>query len=140
MRSRRSGASVTRSSNIGRPPTRIHQDLERAGSLNTRRVPRARRRRTRSCSRSSLGGRSDGIAVSVASGSLPDAVWSAQGTTPDAIESALRGLVKERHGENGGLAPSRALNMIVFVESAYSGEIANRLASVGRDAASPPGV
>ena len=70
--------------------------------------------------------------MSVASGPLPDAVWSAQGTTPDAIESALRGLVKERHGENGGLAPSRALNMIVFVESAYSGEIANRLASVGR--------
>ncbi len=70
--------------------------------------------------------------MSVASGPLPDAVWSAQGTTPDAIESALRNLVKERHGESGGLAPSRALNMIVFVESAYSGEIANRLASVGR--------
>jgi glucose-6-phosphate dehydrogenase assembly protein OpcA len=62
----------------------------------------------------------------------PDAVWSAEGTTPDAIESALRDLVKERHGENGGLAPSRALNMIVFVESEYSGEIANRLAGVGR--------
>lgn len=70
--------------------------------------------------------------MSVASGSLPDAVWSAEGTTPDAIESALRNLVKERHGENGGLAPSRALNMIVFVESDYSGEIANRLAHVGR--------
>lgn len=62
----------------------------------------------------------------------PDAVWSAEGTTPDAIESALRELVKERHGESGGLAPSRALNMIVFVESEYSGEIANRLAGVGR--------
>lgn len=70
--------------------------------------------------------------MSVAAEPLPDAVWSAQGTTPDAIESALRNLVKERHGENGGLAPSRALNMIVFVESAYSGEIANRLAGVGR--------
>jgi glucose-6-phosphate dehydrogenase assembly protein OpcA len=64
--------------------------------------------------------------------SLPDAVWSAEGTTPDAIEAALRELVKQRHGENGGLAPARALNMIVFVESRYSGEIANRLASVGR--------
>lgn len=64
--------------------------------------------------------------------SLPDAVWSAEGTTPDAIEAALRELVKRRHGENGGLAPARALNMIVFVESRYSGEIANRLAAVGR--------
>ena len=63
---------------------------------------------------------------------LPDAVWSAQGTTPDAIEGALRELVKERQGETGGLAPSRALNMIVFVESEYSGEVANRLAAVGR--------
>jgi glucose-6-phosphate dehydrogenase assembly protein OpcA len=62
----------------------------------------------------------------------PDAVWSAEGTTPDAIEAALRELVKQRHGENGGLAPGRALNMIAFVESGFSGEIANRLAGVGR--------
>lgn len=67
-----------------------------------------------------------------ASTSLPDAVWSAEGTTPDAIEAALRDLVNQRHGENGGLAPARALNMIVFVESRYGGEIANRLAGVGR--------
>jgi glucose-6-phosphate dehydrogenase assembly protein OpcA len=59
-------------------------------------------------------------------------VWSAEGTTPDAIEAALRELVKQRHGENGGLAPARALNMVAFVESRYSGEIANRLAGVGR--------
>jgi glucose-6-phosphate dehydrogenase assembly protein OpcA len=59
-------------------------------------------------------------------------VWSAEGTTPDAIEAALRELVKQRHGENGGLAPARALNMIAFVESRYRGEIANRLAGVGR--------
>jgi glucose-6-phosphate dehydrogenase assembly protein OpcA len=64
--------------------------------------------------------------------SLPDVVWSAEGTTPDAIEAALRELVKQRHGENGGLAPARALNMIVFVEREYSGEVANRLANVGR--------
>ncbi|HEY8304697.1 MAG TPA: glucose-6-phosphate dehydrogenase assembly protein OpcA [Solirubrobacteraceae bacterium] len=70
--------------------------------------------------------------MSAVARSLPDAVWSAQGTTPDAIEAALRELVKRRHGENGGLAPARALNMIVFVESRYSGEIANRLAGVGR--------
>jgi glucose-6-phosphate dehydrogenase assembly protein OpcA len=59
-------------------------------------------------------------------------VWSAEGTTPDAIEAALRELVMRRHGENGGLAPARALNMIVFVESRYSEEVANRLAGVGR--------
>jgi glucose-6-phosphate dehydrogenase assembly protein OpcA len=64
--------------------------------------------------------------------SVPDAVWSAEGTTPDAIEAALRDLVKQRHGENGGLAPARALNMVVFVEGRYGGEIANRLARVGR--------
>jgi glucose-6-phosphate dehydrogenase assembly protein OpcA len=64
--------------------------------------------------------------------SLPDAVWSAEGTTPDAIEGALRELVNRRHGENGGLAPARALNMIVFVESGYAGEVAKRLAGVGR--------
>lgn len=63
---------------------------------------------------------------------LPDAVWSAQATTPDAIEAALRDLVKQRHAENGGLAPARALNMVAFVESGYAGEIANRLAGVGR--------
>jgi hypothetical protein len=64
--------------------------------------------------------------------SLPDAVWSAEGTTPDAIEAALRELVKQRHSENGGLTPARALNMIAFVESAYAGEVAKRLAGVGR--------
>jgi glucose-6-phosphate dehydrogenase assembly protein OpcA len=59
-------------------------------------------------------------------------VWSEEGTTPDAIEAALRELVKQRHAENGGLAPARALNMITFVESGFSGEVANRLAGVGR--------
>jgi glucose-6-phosphate dehydrogenase assembly protein OpcA len=70
--------------------------------------------------------------MSAALRSLPDAVWSAEGTTPDVIEAALRELVNQRHAENGGLAPARALNMIAFVESRYSGEIANRLAGVGR--------
>jgi glucose-6-phosphate dehydrogenase assembly protein OpcA len=64
--------------------------------------------------------------------SLPDAVWSAEATTPDAIEAALRELVKQRHSENGGLAPARALNMVVFVDAGYAGEISNRLAGVGR--------
>ncbi len=64
--------------------------------------------------------------------STSDAVWSEQGTTPDAIEAALRGLVNQRHSENGAFAPARALNMIAFVDSAFSGEIANRLRGVGR--------
>jgi glucose-6-phosphate dehydrogenase assembly protein OpcA len=64
--------------------------------------------------------------------SSTDAVWSEQGTTPDAIEAALRTLLAERHAESGNFAPARVLNMIVFVEDAWSGEIANRLRGVGR--------
>jgi len=64
--------------------------------------------------------------------STKDAVWSEQGTTPDAIEAALRALLSERHAESGSYAPARVLNMIVFVESSFSGEIANRLRGVGR--------
>ncbi len=63
---------------------------------------------------------------------VSDAVWSEQGTTPDRIEAALRGLLAERHAENGGFAPARALNMIAFVDREWSGEIANRLRGVGR--------
>jgi glucose-6-phosphate dehydrogenase assembly protein OpcA len=63
---------------------------------------------------------------------VSDAVWSEQGTTPDAIEAALRELLAERHAENGGYVPARVLNMVVFVESEWSGEIANRLRGVGR--------
>jgi hypothetical protein len=63
---------------------------------------------------------------------VSDAVWSEQGTTPDAIEAALRELLVERHSENGGFLPARVLNMVAFVESEYSGEIANRLGGVGR--------
>jgi glucose-6-phosphate dehydrogenase assembly protein OpcA len=63
---------------------------------------------------------------------VSDAVWSEQGTTPDAIEAALRDLLAERHSEDGGLQPARVLNMVAFVESEYSGEIANRLRGVGR--------
>jgi glucose-6-phosphate dehydrogenase assembly protein OpcA len=65
-----------------------------------------------------------------------DAVWSEQGTTPDKIEAALRKLLAERHAESGSYVPARVLNMIVFVEEEWSGEIANRLRHVGRYAAS----
>ena len=63
---------------------------------------------------------------------VSDAVWSEQGTTPDAIEAALRELLIERHAENAGFVPARVLNMIAFVDSEWSGEIANRLRGVGR--------
>lgn len=61
-----------------------------------------------------------------------DSVWSAQDTDPDEIEEALRRLLAERHAESEGLAPGRALNMIAFVERAWTGEIANRMRGVGR--------
>jgi glucose-6-phosphate dehydrogenase assembly protein OpcA len=61
-----------------------------------------------------------------------DALWSEQGTTPDAIEAALRELLVQRHSEDERLVPARVLNMIAFVDRAWSGEIANRLRGVGR--------
>ncbi len=65
------------------------------------------------------------------------AVWSAQATTPDAIEAALRDLLAERsqaglQSDQGGLAPARVLNMVVFVQSRHSEEVAERLRGVGR--------
>jgi hypothetical protein len=65
-----------------------------------------------------------------------EAVWSAQGTTPDVVEGALRALLAERHAESGSFLPARVLNMIVFVDAQWSGEIANRLRGVGRYAPS----
>ncbi|HYZ82585.1 MAG TPA: glucose-6-phosphate dehydrogenase assembly protein OpcA [Solirubrobacteraceae bacterium] len=59
-------------------------------------------------------------------------VWSAQGTTPDAIEAALREMLRERHAANQALAPARVLNLVVIVDRAWKGEIANRLERVGR--------
>jgi glucose-6-phosphate dehydrogenase assembly protein OpcA len=64
--------------------------------------------------------------------SRSDALWSEQGTTPDAIEAALRELLVQRHTEDQRLVPARVLNMIVFVDRDWSGEIANRLRGVGR--------
>jgi glucose-6-phosphate dehydrogenase assembly protein OpcA len=61
-----------------------------------------------------------------------DAVWSEEGTTPDAIEAALRHLLVEVHAESDSFVPARVLNMIAFVDRAWSGEIANRLRGVGR--------
>ena len=63
---------------------------------------------------------------------MSEVVWSARDTTPDAIEAALRELLARRHAESPDYAPARVLNMIAFVDRAWSGEIANRLSGVGR--------
>ena len=61
-----------------------------------------------------------------------DAVWSAEATTPDEIEAALRRLLIEAHANDDRVVPARVLNMIAFVDRAWTGEIANRLRGVGR--------
>ncbi len=63
---------------------------------------------------------------------VSDSHWSAHDTTPDAIEAALRKMLFERHTEDSGYVPARALNLICVVDKEYSGEIANRLRHVGR--------
>ena len=55
-----------------------------------------------------------------------------EGTTPDAIEAALRELLNERHAENESLRPGARAEHGRVVDKAWSGEIANRLRSVGR--------
>ena len=61
-----------------------------------------------------------------------DTVWSARDTAPADIEEALRRLLKERHGEDAGFVPGRALNMICVVERAWAGVVVNRLDRTGR--------
>ena len=61
-----------------------------------------------------------------------DTVWTGENTTPAEIESALRGLLIERHNESDGYVPARVLNLICIVERQWSGEVANRLRRVGR--------
>nr|MDQ3850629.1 glucose-6-phosphate dehydrogenase assembly protein OpcA [Actinomycetota bacterium] len=63
---------------------------------------------------------------------VSDSVWSAQDTSPGEIEAALRRLIAERHHENEGYVPARALNLVCVVDREWSGEIANRLRGVGR--------
>jgi glucose-6-phosphate dehydrogenase assembly protein OpcA len=61
-----------------------------------------------------------------------DTVWGAQDTTPAAIEAALRSLLVERHAESSLYVPARVLNLLCVVEKEWSGEVANRLRTVGR--------
>jgi glucose-6-phosphate dehydrogenase assembly protein OpcA len=62
--------------------------------------------------------------------------WSGRDTNPDAIDSALRGLLRERHAANRALAPARVLNLIVVVDRERRDAIASRLERVGRYEAS----
>ena len=61
-----------------------------------------------------------------------EGVWSEQDTTPSAIEAALRHLLVEGHQGEHAYAPARVMNLVVIVDRAYKGEIANRLERVGR--------
>ncbi|HWT95768.1 MAG TPA: glucose-6-phosphate dehydrogenase assembly protein OpcA [Solirubrobacteraceae bacterium] len=65
-------------------------------------------------------------------GARSDSVWSASDTTPTEIEAAIRRLVVDRHHQNAGYVPARALNLVCVVDRDWSGEIANRLRRVGR--------
>ena len=67
---------------------------------------------------------------------VKDSLWSAQDTTPSEIEEALRALLAERHAEHAGYTPARVLNLVCIVDRAWSGEIANRLRTVGDSHAS----
>src|SRR6185437_5179054 len=62
--------------------------------------------------------------------------WSGRRVGPDAIDTALRGLLRERHAANRALAPARVLNLIVVVDHACKDAIARRLEHVGRYEAS----
>lgn len=66
------------------------------------------------------------------SGGLAEDFWSEADTTPERIDSALRKLLRERHAANESLIPARVLNLVVVVDRDWKGEIANRLARVGR--------
>src|SRR5436305_13988486 len=63
---------------------------------------------------------------------LSEDVWAERDTTPDRIEGALRRLLRERHAANLSLAPARVLNLVVVADRSWKGEVANRLARVGR--------
>lgn len=61
-----------------------------------------------------------------------DNVWTAQDTTPPEIEAAMRGLEHDLHQRHAGYVHARVLNLVLVVDRAWSGEIANRLRGVGR--------
>src|SRR4051812_24162840 len=97
-------------------------------SRSTRRARMGRPSRTRSCSTTTNGDRSEPMP---AVGEI-EGVWSEQDTTPSAIDSALRQLLAEAHAKEHGYVPARVLNVIIIVDRQFRGEIANRLERVGR--------
>src|SRR4051794_22452041 len=97
-------------------------------SRSTRRARMGRPSRTRSCSTTTNGDRSEPMP---AVGEI-EGVWSEQDTTPSAIDSALRQLLAEAHAKEHGYVPARVLNVIIVVDRQFKGEIANRLERVGR--------
>ena len=66
---------------------------------------------------------------------MSDALWSAGDTTPAEVEAALRAMEAERHQEDRAV-PARVLNLVTIVDREWRGEVENRLAGVGRYAAS----
>ena len=65
-------------------------------------------------------------------GTMSDDVWFERDTNPDAIDAALRDLLRKRHAANRALAPARVLNLIVIIDRAQSGALADQLGHLGR--------
>jgi glucose-6-phosphate dehydrogenase assembly protein OpcA len=63
---------------------------------------------------------------------LAEDIWSASNCAPSDIEEAFRDLLHQRHKEQETLVPARVLNLVVIIDREWRGEIANRLAKVGR--------
>ncbi len=63
---------------------------------------------------------------------MSEDTWFERDTTPEHVEAALRELLRVRHAENEGVVPARVVNLVVVVDREWKGEIANRLARVGR--------
>lgn len=67
---------------------------------------------------------------------MSDDTWSGIDTNPDAIDAALRELLRKRHAADRALAPARVLNLIVVVDHAESGAVADQLEHLGRHGSS----
>jgi glucose-6-phosphate dehydrogenase assembly protein OpcA len=63
-------------------------------------------------------------------------VWQQDDVDPGAVEEAMRALEHERFRRRRGALPARALNLVVVVDAAFTGEVVRRLEAVGRNAPS----